>query len=157
MKIKLPMIVLCAAIGISVPMAWAAKTPPAPAPAVTPAKPQAALPEPKLTKEQSDFFEGKVRPVLAANCYRCHSAAEGKVKGGLVLDTREGMLKGGDHGVAIVPGNAEESLIYKRITGQVKPAMPLAPVAALTNEEIAAVRDWINAGAPIQWPNGRNQ
>src|SRR5689334_3517963 len=67
----------------------------------------------------------------------------------LDLSTREGMLKGGDHGVALVPGHAEESLIYKRITGQVKPAMPLTPVPALTNEEIAAVRDWINAGAPM--------
>src|SRR5207244_12986855 len=67
----------------------------------------------------------------------------------LNLSTREGMLKGGDHGVALVPGNAEESLIYKRITGQVKHEMPLAPVPALTNEEIAAVTDWINASAPM--------
>ncbi len=83
-------------------------------------------------------------------CVQCHGPALQMSKlSKLNLSTREGMLKGGDHGVAIVPGNAEESLIYKRITGQVKPAMPLAPVAALTNEEIAAVRDWINAGAPM--------
>src|SRR5215469_14977480 len=80
-------------------------------------------------------------------CLQCHGPALQMSK--LDLSTREGMLKGGDHGVALVPGNAEESLIYKRITGQVKPAMPLAPVSALTNEEIAAVRDWINAGAPM--------
>src|SRR6266704_2541703 len=55
-------------------------------------------------------------------CLQCHGPALQMSK--LDLSTREGMLKGGDHGVAIVPGNAEESLIYKRITGQVKPAMP---------------------------------
>src|SRR5947208_5923405 len=80
-------------------------------------------------------------------CLQCHGPALQMSK--LNLSTREGMLKGGDHGVALVPGNAEESLIYKRITGQVKPAMPLAPVPELTNDEIAAVRDWINAGAPM--------
>src|SRR5207249_11245821 len=80
-------------------------------------------------------------------CLQYHGPALQMSK--LNLSTREGMLQGGDHGVALVPGNAEESLIYKRITGQVKPAMPLAPVPTLTDEEIAAVRDWINAGAPM--------
>ena len=86
-------------------------------------------------------------PRVLQRCLQCHGPALQMSK--LNLSTREGMLQGGDHGVALVPGNAEESLIYKRITGQVKPAMPLAPVPALTDEEIAAVRDWINAGAPM--------
>src|SRR4051812_19068896 len=47
-----------------------------------------------LSAEQAQFFEAKVRPVLAANCYKCHSAEAGKAKGGLTLDTREGVLKG---------------------------------------------------------------
>src|SRR5215471_395119 len=89
----------------------------------------------------------KEMPGVMQRCLQCHGPALQMSK--LNLSTREGMLKGGDHGAALVPGNAEESLIYKRITGQVKPAMPLAPVPALTNEEIAAVRDWINAGAPM--------
>src|SRR5262252_933994 len=95
---------------------------------------------------QQGISEKEVPGVLQ-RCVQCHGPALQMSK--LDLSTREGMLKGGDHGVALVPGNAEESLIYKRITGQVKPAMPLAPVPALTNEEIAAVRDWINAGAPM--------
>src|SRR5947199_2312350 len=86
-------------------------------------------------------------PGALQRCLQCHGPALQMSK--LNLSTREGMLKGGDHRVVLVPGNAEESLIYKRITGQVKPAMPLAPVPALTDEEIAAVRDWINAGAPM--------
>src|SRR5581483_1671666 len=54
-----------------------------------------------------EFFEQRIRPVLVESCYQCHSAGSEKVKGGLLLDTREGMLKGGDTGPAIVPGNPE--------------------------------------------------
>jgi len=46
------------------------------------------------TPEQAQFFEGKIRPILADKCYKCHSAETGKSKGGLTLDTREGLLKG---------------------------------------------------------------
>src|SRR6266566_3880049 len=84
---------------------------------------------------------------ILAKCQQCHG--ETVQMSHLSLANRDSILKGGDHGGAILPGNAEGSLIYKRITGQVKPAMPMAPVPALTNEEIAAVRDWINAGAPM--------
>src|SRR4051794_36584115 len=56
----------------------------------------APVPAPQLTKAQTDFFEGKIRPLLTAKCYKCHSVTEGKSKGGLILDTREGLLKGGE-------------------------------------------------------------
>ncbi len=65
----------------------------------------------------------------------------------LDLRTREGMLKGGENGPALVPGNASASLLYKRITGQQQPLMPMAPVPALTAKEIALVKDWIDQGA----------
>src|SRR6185436_13790721 len=67
----------------------------------------------QLTKAQSEFFENKIRPVLVKNCYKCHSAESTKVKGELLLDTREGLLKGGKTGPAIVPGNLEKSLLIK--------------------------------------------
>ena len=86
-------------------------------------------------------------PEALAKCQQCHS--ETVRMSHLSLGSRDAMLKGGDHGAAIVPGNAENSLIYKRITGQVKPAMPMAPLPALTSEEIRSIRDWINAGAPM--------
>src|SRR4051812_6223145 len=54
--------------------------------------------ETKLTPEQSEFFEKKIRPILVENCYKCHSHDSEKVKGGLLLDTRDGLLKGGDTG-----------------------------------------------------------
>src|SRR5713101_5016483 len=66
---------------------------------------------------------------------------------GLDLRTRAGMLKGGATGPAILPGHADESLILKRVSGQVKPQMPMAPIPALTAGEIAILKDWIDQGA----------
>src|SRR5438477_297745 len=63
--------------------------------------------------EQLDFFEKKIRPVLKENCYECHSSESKKVKGGLLLDTREGLEKGGDSGSAIVAGKPNKSLLLQ--------------------------------------------
>jgi len=84
---------------------------------------------------------------VLAKCQQCHG--EKLQMSNLSLANRAGMLKGGDHGPAIVPGKAASSLLYQRITGEVQPAMPMAPVPRLTAEEIAAVKDWIDAGAPL--------
>ena len=54
------------------------------------------------------FFEKKIRPVLVEHCYKCHSASSEKVKGGLLLDTREGIRKGGESGHAVVPKNLDD-------------------------------------------------
>src|SRR5687768_14719278 len=72
----------------------------------------ALAPDPSAapTAEQVAFFEKNIRPVLADKCYKCHSAQSEKVKGGLLLDTREGIRQGGDTGHAVVPGNLKESL-----------------------------------------------
>ena len=86
---------------------------------------------------------------VLAKCQQCHGTAVQMSK--LSLASRASLLEGGSHGPAIVPGNAGESLLYKRITGQEKPAMPMAPLAPLTPAEIAAVKDWIDQGAP--WPD----
>ena len=68
-----------------------------------------------LTPSQVQFFESKIRPLLADNCYKCHSQQAEKLKGGLLLDTREGVLKGGDTGPAIVPGDPEKSLLIEAV------------------------------------------
>src|SRR5262249_55017392 len=65
--------------------------------------------------EQVEFFEKRIRPVLVDQCYQCHSTKSDKVRGGLLLDTRDGLLKGGDSGPAIVPGKPDESLLFKAI------------------------------------------
>ena len=62
-----------------------------------------------------EFFEKKIRPVLADNCYKCHASTSEKLKGGLMLDTRAAMLKGGDTGPSVVPGDIEKSLLIKAI------------------------------------------
>src|ERR1700682_3572897 len=62
-----------------------------------------------------EFFEKKVRPVLVRNCYECHSTASAKLKGGLLLDTRDGIRRGGDSGPAVVPGNVDESLLVAAV------------------------------------------
>ena len=85
---------------------------------------------------------------VLARCQQCHGE---KLKmANLSLASRDAMLKGGDHGPAINPGNAAASLLFQRINGQITPAMPLAPLAPLNAAEIAAVKDWINAGAPAE-------
>jgi len=61
-----------------------------------------------------EFFESRVRPVLAQECYSCHAAAT-KKKGGLALDSRAGLLKGGNSGPAIVPGKPAESLLLRTV------------------------------------------
>src|SRR6266487_366248 len=66
--------------------------------------------------EDYDFFEKKIRPVLVDRCYKCHSASAEKVKGELLLDSREGMLKGGESGKpAVVAGDAKKSRLIEAI------------------------------------------
>jgi Protein of unknown function (DUF1553)/Protein of unknown function (DUF1549)/Planctomycete cytochrome C len=84
---------------------------------------------------------------VLAKCQQCHG--EALQMSHLSLVSRDSILKGGDHGPAIIPGDAGASLLYQRITGQVQPAMPMAPLPRLTTEEIAAVKEWIDAGAPM--------
>ena len=89
-----------------------------------------------LTPAQLDFFESKIRPVLADNCYKCHSARAEKVKGDLLLDTREGVLKGGETGPAIVPGNPDASLLIKAIR-YTDPDLQMPKNKKLPDDEIA--------------------
>jgi hypothetical protein len=93
-----------------------------------------------------EFFELYVRPVLAANCYSCHT---GSRTGGLRLDTREQALKGGNSGPAIVPGDAERSLLIQAVS-QTHPRLKMPPGGKLKDDEIASLKAWINAGAA--WP-----
>lgn len=96
------------------------------------------------------FFESKIRPVLVEKCQGCHSAeAEkaGKLKGGLYLDSRAGLLKGGEQGPAIVPGHPEQSLLLKAIThSNKKLAMP-EKAEKLADPVIADFSRWIAEGA----------
>lgn len=76
----------------------------------------AASPAQSMDQEKLNFFESKIRPVLVDSCYKCHSLESGKDKGGLLVDSRDALLKGGDSGPAIVPGKPQESLLIKAIS-----------------------------------------
>src|SRR5437763_6100247 len=95
-----------------------------------------------------EFFENKIRPVLVDNCYKCHSAQSEKVKGGLLLDTREGLLKGGDTGPAIMPGDPEKSLLIKAVR-YTDPDLQMPPKKKkLSDEKISYLVEWVKMGAP---------
>ncbi|MDQ3652647.1 MAG: DUF1553 domain-containing protein [Acidobacteriota bacterium] len=108
----------------------------------------AAVATQEPSREGVEFFESKIRPVLAEQCYMCHSAKSKKPQGGLVLDTRDGMLKGGASGVpAVVPGEPEKSLLMKAIRHEdAKLQMP--PGGQLTAEQMKDFEAWIKMGAP---------
>jgi hypothetical protein len=101
-------------------------------------------------RTQKDFFENKVRPILADNCFRCHSEAQGKKKGNLTLDSLAGVLKGGDTAAAVVAGKPAESLLIKAVRHE-EPKMP--PKGKLKDEEIAILTEWVKIGAP--WPGSK--
>jgi hypothetical protein len=94
-----------------------------------------------------EFFEKSIRPVLAERCYRCHGAVVEKPKGGLVLGTRQGMLKGGDSGPAIVPGDPDSSLLVQAIRYSDE-ALRMPPKRPLAPEEVTALETWVRRGAP---------
>ncbi len=95
-----------------------------------------------------EFFEKKIRPILAGHCYACHSA-DTKPAGGLRVDDRNGMIVGGNTGPSIVPGKPEESRLLKRVTQEGKRKMPLEG-EHLSAQELADLTSWIKDGAA--WP-----
>jgi len=84
----------------------------------------------------------EVFSILKQKCIQCHG--EAVQMAGLDLRRLETMLKGGEKGPAIVPGNAEASLLYRRVAGLEKPVMPMAPLPPLAQREIAVIKSWID-------------
>src|SRR5688572_26325084 len=94
-----------------------------------------------------EFFEKRVRPVLVERCYECHSTSAKKLKGGLLLDNREGWSKGGDSGPALVPGDPEKSLLIKAVRWADEDTQ-MPPKNKLPDTEIAALVEWVKMDAP---------
>jgi hypothetical protein len=94
-----------------------------------------------------DFFERNVRPLLVERCYGCHSANAKKLRGGLLLDTREGWMEGGDSGPAIEPGDPEASLLLRAVRYE-SPDLQMPPKGKLSEEEIRILVEWVAKGAP---------
>src|SRR5262245_65193724 len=103
--------------------------------------------EPAASATQEQLFEQKVRPLLAANCQECHGVK--KQESGLRLDSRRGVLEGGDSGEpAAVPGDPERSLLVKAVNHVGEYRMP--PKGKLSSEQIALLTEWVKDGLP--WP-----
>ncbi len=111
------------------------------------AAPAVAVESPKPNEAGREFFEKNIRPVLVERCYKCHSAKSEKIKGGLLLDSHGGMLKGGDTGPAIVPGEPEKSLLIKALR-YTDPDLQMPPKQQLSSEEIQNFVLWVKMGAP---------
>ena len=103
-----------------------------------------AFAQEKISDEQTKFFETKIRPVLARECYSCHSTRS-QVKGGLWLDTKVGVRDGGDSGPAVVPGDLDESLLWSAINHE---DYRMPPGKKLSRDTIEDFRQWIEMGAP---------
>ena len=104
------------------------------------------------TSEQVEFFEKNIRPVLADNCFKCHSSTAKRPKGGLLLDSREGLLKGGDSGPAVVPGQPDKSRLIEAVQYQ-NVDLQMPPKGKLPAQVIADLSAWVKMGAP--WPTTR--
>lgn len=94
---------------------------------------------------QTRFFETEIRPALVKYCYECHSVDAGDSRGGLLLDSRQGWVEGGDSGTAIVPGKLDESLFWQAINWD---GYEMPPSKKMPAEVIAKFKQWIAMGAP---------
>ena len=105
------------------------------------------LPFALTADEGNDFFESKIRPVLVEHCYECHNSS-GKAKAKLILDFKDGLLKGGSEGPAIVPGKPEESLLLQTIRHEFEDLRMPKDGPRLDKEVLEDFRKWIAMGAP---------
>ena len=106
--------------------------------------------EAKMDPAGLEFFEKNVRPIFTERCYECHSKEKGASKGGLIMDSRAGMLAGGDQGAAVVPGDVKKSLLIVAVH-QTDPELSMPPRKAgpkLSAAQIATLEQWIKMGAP---------
>ncbi len=96
------------------------------------------------TTSEIEFFEKRIRPVLVAKCYECHSTVAAVIKGGLTLDSRDALRKGGDTGPGVVPGKPNESLLFSALQHD---AFQMPPGGKLPDSVIDDFKLWILAGA----------
>lgn len=99
----------------------------------------------QLNPQQLDFFEKKVRPLLVKHCYECHSVDADDAQGGLLLDSKQGWMTGGDSGPAITPGKPDESLFIKAIHYK---EIEMPPDGRLDEGDVATLTAWVKMGAP---------
>jgi hypothetical protein len=102
------------------------------------------------TREELDFFENDIRPLLAKHCFSCHGD-NGKHEGELRLNSRPALLQGGASGPAAVPGKPKESLLIEAVHYR---DLQMPPNGKLPDAEVAKLVKWVELGLP--WPKGEN-
>ena len=107
----------------------------------------------QTTGADAEFFEKRVRPVLVENCGRCHSAESKPPMGGLRLDSRAGLVKGGTRGSALTLEAPAKSLLLRAIS-YTEPALQMPPAGRLSREQAEVLTEWVQRGAP--WPVQKN-
>jgi Protein of unknown function (DUF1549)/Protein of unknown function (DUF1553)/Planctomycete cytochrome C len=107
---------------------------------------QVVVPSAHSASADADFFENKVRPILANSCYGCHDET---AKGGLRVDQKAAFFKGGEHGALIVPGDPDKSLLI--IAVRQSGALKMPKGGKLSDADVAILTQWIKMGAP--WPD----
>ena len=110
---------------------------------------EAAVPPSKPSATDLAFYEQTVKPILAGACFECHSHEAKKFKGGLALDSTAAILKGGDTGPALVPGDVEKSLLIKAVRYTDADLQMPPKNKKLSSDQIAALEKWVKLGAPM--------
>ncbi|MBI3866544.1 MAG: DUF1549 domain-containing protein, partial [Planctomycetia bacterium] len=97
------------------------------------------------TKEESEYFEKRIRPILVKYCYECHAGDPKKAKSNFVLDTRDGLRNGGQSGPVIIPGNADDSPLIEAVRYE---GLEMPPKEKLPDSLIDELAKWVEMGAP---------
>ncbi|MCP4837567.1 MAG: DUF1549 domain-containing protein [Phycisphaera sp.] len=107
----------------------------------------------RFSSDEIHFFEAKVRPLLISACSGCHSDNGSRIRGGFEIDTRAAMVRGGDSGAGVVPGDPDASILIQAIRYD-DPFLQMPPRGALTRDEISVLEKWVTMGAPMPEPRG---
>ncbi len=102
--------------------------------------------DPEMSEEQLTFFETRIRPLLVKHCYECHSSESEDLQAGLLVDSRPTLLRGGESGPAVIPGDVDHSLLMQAV--RYEGGMEMPPDEQLADSEIADLQRWVAMGAP---------
>src|SRR5262245_24788910 len=103
----------------------------------------------QTSRDDVDFFETKIRPILVENCFSCHSRQAKKQKGGLDLSDRQTIVTGGDSGPAVVPGKPADSLLVTAISYRDTASLQMPPKGKLAARDITLLEEWVRRGLPF--------
>src|SRR5262249_25497169 len=98
-----------------------------------------------LSSADRDFFEKRIRPLLVERCFECHSTKSVKKRGGLLLDSRDSLLRGGDTGPAVVVGQPDKSLLLRAVRYQDE-HLQMPPKGKLAERDLTALEEWVRRG-----------